>query len=159
MRIVALDTYDNVQEGTEYECPDHQAAKLIAKGLAKLTEPLSDRRAPESLNQGNPSAADGQGRLSSASQAAPASPEKTAQPYPGGGLVTPDSRIIELERKEFEESQIVQTNPQNSDPATPQNQQREPAQNSQPGQPESSDPPAPRRRGRPPGSKNKAQGE
>jgi hypothetical protein len=95
MRIVALDNYDNIQEGTEYECPDHQAQRLIAKGLAKSGPLPLNKMAGANENKSNPSEADGEARLSSASQAAPASLQTTAQSYPGGGLVTPDSRFAE----------------------------------------------------------------
>lgn len=100
MRITALDNYDNVQEGTTYECPDHQAERLIKKGLAKLGPVPLNKMAEPSLNKQNPSPAAGEVRPSSASPAAPASLLATAQPYPGGGLVTPDPRLAEAEAEE-----------------------------------------------------------
>lgn len=95
MRIVALDTYDNIQEGTEYECPDHQAMRLIAKGLAKAGVVPLNKMAEPSENKGNPSEAVGEVRRSSASPAAPVSLPPTAIVYPGGGAVTPDPRFAE----------------------------------------------------------------
>lgn len=97
MRITALDNYDNVQEGTTYDCPDHQAERLIKKGLAKAGPVPLNKMAPQSSNKGNPSPAAGEVQPSSASQAAQASPQTTAQEYPGGGLVTPDPRIAQAE--------------------------------------------------------------
>jgi hypothetical protein len=97
MRIVALDNYDNVQEGTSYDCPDHQALKLIEKGLAKMGPVPQNKMAAPSSNKANPSPAAGEAQPSSASQAAQASPQTTAQPYPGGGLVTPDPRLAQAE--------------------------------------------------------------
>jgi hypothetical protein len=97
MRIVALDTYDNIQEGTAYDCPDHQAHKLIAKGLAKMGPIPQNKMAEPSSNKANPSPAAGEVQPSSASQAARASQQTTAQQYPGGGLVTPDPRIAAAE--------------------------------------------------------------
>lgn len=98
MKIQALDKYDNVEEGTVYDCPDAQATKLIAKGLAqevKTAPTPPNKMASPSENKANPSADDGKGQPSSASEAAPASRAKTAQPYPAGGLVTPDPRFVE----------------------------------------------------------------
>lgn len=105
MRIQALDKYDNVEEGTVYDCPDAQAAKLIAKGLAqevKSAPTPANKMAPPPENKANPSADGGRGQPSSASEAAPASREKTAQQYPGGGLVTPDPRIAAAETEQHE---------------------------------------------------------
>lgn len=100
MRIVALDNYDNVKEGDCYECPDAQAQKLIKKGLAKAGPVPQNKMAQPSSNKANPSPAAGEALLSSASQAAQASPQTTAQEYPGGGLVTPDPRIAAAEAEQ-----------------------------------------------------------
>lgn len=100
MRIVALDNYDNILEGTAYDCPDHQAQRLIAKGLAKAGPVPQNKMAQPSSNKANPSPAAGEGLPSSASQAAQASPQTTAQEYPGGGLVTPDPRIAAAEAQQ-----------------------------------------------------------
>jgi hypothetical protein len=86
MRIVALDSYDNIPEGMEYDCPDGQALKLIAKGLAKAGPIPVNKMAEPSENKGNPSEAVGEVRQSSASPAAPASPEPIASESASGGM-------------------------------------------------------------------------
>ncbi len=119
MRILALDTYDDHQEGDVYECPDGQAAKLIAKGLARAwgeepkqaPGPKENKNKPPHPNKGaaeiteaeaaamlaklpgaDPSSAAGEVLPSSVSPAAQASPVTTPAPSSGGAPVAAPRR-------------------------------------------------------------------
>ena len=126
MRIQALDNYDNVQEGTVYDAPDGQAQKLIAKGLAKAWTASDNKKAPQGDDPSNPTGDGGEGRPSSASQAAPASADPTAQPYPGGGLVTPDPRFTGAPEASAARAPRKAAAKK---AAAPRNKQRQPAEN------------------------------
>lgn len=101
MWITALDTFDNRQEGDTFECPDAQAQKLIAKGLAMKAKPEhANKMAAEGHNKANPTQGAGKAPTLPSSQAGQASPQPTVDEYPGGGLVKPDPAIAAAEAAE-----------------------------------------------------------
>jgi hypothetical protein len=102
MRLIALDNFDNRREGESFECSDKQGRALINKGLAKEGPKPLNKMAPTSDNKLNPTETAGSATPSSASPAGPVSGQTTAQPYPGGGLVTPDPRFKEGEKSAAE---------------------------------------------------------
>lgn len=97
MRVIALDTHDNYQEGDEYEVSDRVAEQLIRKGLVKAGAVPKNKMAPPSENKADPSEAAGGEQSSSASRAAQASAPTTAKPSTVGGSVKPDPRFAEDE--------------------------------------------------------------
>lgn len=120
MWITALDNFDNWREGQSFECSDKQGQALIKKGLAKEGPKPQNKMAPTADNKSNPTGTGGAATPSSASPAGPASGQTTAQPYPGGGLVTPDPRFEGEARSEGQRSAPVPKTKTKAKPATKQ---------------------------------------
>ena len=86
MWIRALDTFDNRTEGEEFECSEHQAKQLIAKGLAKAGRVPQNKMAPPADDKRAPMPAAGEAQKSSASRAARVSRKTTAKPSDAGAV-------------------------------------------------------------------------
>lgn len=89
VQVIAVEPFDGHQPGAKVDVTERQAEQLIAKGLAKMSGPHSNKMKPAAENKACPSKAAGQGRTSSASPAARRSRSTTATASDDGSKQEP----------------------------------------------------------------------
>lgn len=82
--VTAIEPCDSYRPGDQWEVSESRAAELEAKGLVKVARPVSNKMRQPLANKRNPSKVAGETQPSSASQAAQASPQTTANESENG---------------------------------------------------------------------------
>jgi len=80
VKVIAVEPFDGYPMGAEVSVSERVAEQLIKKGLAKMQAPHSNKMRAASENKAVPSKAAGEAQRSSASRAAQASRQTTANP-------------------------------------------------------------------------------
>jgi hypothetical protein len=80
VKVIAIEPFNGNAVGAVIEVSEREAGQLVQKRLAKMQAPHSNKMRAASENKAVPSKAAGEARRSSASRAAQASPQTTANP-------------------------------------------------------------------------------